>query len=701
LSAMAEPSERSNPARLVLVIGGVAVWCVLICLRLGHLQILQHDEFAAEALQIQQVTRSVVAPRGILYDAHMDELAANVSVNTVHAEPRRIGAKKIADAARQLASILNLDFQELYSRMTAPSHQTHMVVKRRINPKDESLIEALGIDGIYLVEESMRVYPNRELAAQTLGFVSMNGDGGGGIEMQYDRDLKGIQGAISFDVDAKQRSFRVKVQKPAVQGHSLVLGIDKSIQYIAERELASGVTQYGAVNGIAIVMESDTGRILALANYPGVNGNALKDYRADLWRNRAICDLIEPGSTFKVVVAAAALEAGLTRPDERIDCQSGSMMVGRHVFHDHKPYDLLTFNEVLEFSSNIGAAKLGLRLGEQRLYEALRTFGFGAKTGIDLPGEIIGLVRDRQHWSGLSVPAISFGQEVGVTTMQILGAINAIANGGHLVRPFIVDRIIDENGDLIKATAVEKTRILRTETAAAVRDAFEGVILRGTGRKAALQGYRAGGKTGTAQKIVDGRYSSSKYIASFIGFAPLPKPRITVLVQINEPMKGIYGGDVSAPIFSAIAQGALMQLGVPPDQAVPMPKPQADPKILVDAEDFLADSTPVTPAEPPESKETAVPDVVTIRVASASIAVPNFTGMSKRAAAERAQKLGIRLRTSGSGTAVSQTPPAGTMISAGEACSVTFSQNKPAPAAPGVPAAGNLVAAGLPDAKRR
>jgi cell division protein FtsI (penicillin-binding protein 3) len=262
--------------------------------------------------------------------------------------------------------------------------------------------------------------------------------------------------------------------------------------------------------GTVIVMESETGRILALSNYPQFNCNTYNTYDADYWRNRAVSDIFEPGSTFKVVVATAALEAGFTRPNEMIDCQMGSITIGGHVFHDHKGYGLLSFSQVLEHSSNVGAAKLGMRLGQQGLYESLRNFGFGTKSGIDLPGEIVGLVRDWRSWSGLSIGAISFGQEVGVTSIQILNAINAIANGGYLVRPSIVDRIIDENGDLVFLRTAERTRLMSPRTAETVSHAFVGVVLRGTGKRAALDGYRAAGKTGTAQKIEGRRYSNTK-----------------------------------------------------------------------------------------------------------------------------------------------------------------------------------------------
>jgi cell division protein FtsI (penicillin-binding protein 3) len=667
---------------VALVIGGIFLWGGIILCRLAQLQILQHEEYAELALKHQQKANSVPAPRGIIYDSHMDKLATSVSVGTLEAEPWKIEDK--SRAAQDLASILNLDFEELHARITDPARRKHMVVKRRIDPKDEAPIEALGLKGVYLVEESMRVYPNRELASQTLGFVNMNNDGGAGLEIQYDRELKGTAGQISFEVDAKKRPFRAHVLKPPVQGHSLVLSIDKSIQYITERELAAGVENAGAATGVAIVMDSRTGGILALANYPPFNCNAYYDYSSDFHRNRAVADLFEPGSTFKVVVATAALEAGLTRPDEEIDCQMGAMTVGGHVFHDHKPYDLLTFSQIIEHSSNIGAAKLALRLKEQGLYAALRNFGFGARTGIDLPGEIIGLVRDLRQWSGMSIAAISFGQEIGVTSIQILTAVNAIANGGFRVRPFVVDRVIEQNGDLVRAHQTESTRIMRPETAAAVRDAFEGVVLRGTGRLAALEGYRAAGKTGTAQKIVDGRYSNTKYVASFIGFAPLPQPQITVLVQIDEPRGSIYGGDVSAPIFRKIAQAVLLQLHVPPDQTIPI-KPQVNPTIADNtSEDFLPNATPLLPVgtraesgDGPAQEGISQSGVITMLVSSASVEIPDFLGLSKRTVIERCQELGLRIQTSGAGSAVFQLPPPGTRIPMGDTCSVTFAPGKP------------------------
>ncbi len=671
---MAESGKRPYPGRLAVIIGLIALWSLLILARLVQLQVLKHAHYTQMATKGQIQNRSLLGPRGIIYDSHMDELASSVSVRTVAAEPRRI--KNIPFAAEALASLLDMNRAELQARLSDPAKQVFQIVKRRVSPRAEAQIEKLDIEGVYQLEESMRVYPNLDLACHTLGFVNMNGDGGAGLELQFDRDLKGEAGLISFDVDAYGHSFRGKVQKQPVQGHSLVLSLDRSIQYIAAKALAAGVERARAVDGVAIVMETETGRILALASYPYFNCNTYNEYSADLWRNRAVSDLYEPGSTFKVVVAATALEAGLTRPTEMIDCQMGSITIGRHIFHDHKPYGLLTFSQILENSSNIGAAKLGLRLGEQRLYNGLRTFGFGAKTGVDLPGEIPGLVRDWRQWSGLSIGAISFGQEVGVTSVQILCAINAIANGGYLVSPYVVDRVINEKGDLLQEHRPDRKRILRPETAAAIRDAFEGVVLRGTGRKAALEGFRVAGKTGTAQKIVDGHYSNTKYLASFVGFAPLPDPRLTILVWIDEPKGQIYGGDISAPVFKEIAQESLLQLHVPPDPSMPLPK--FNPALLAESTgDFLPNATPVVPVVSAEGGTPGAADAedsITVLVEDQSVTVPDFHGMPKRRVIAYCRELGLQMQSTGSGIAVLQIPPPGTKVPVGEVCQVTFSR---------------------------
>jgi cell division protein FtsI (penicillin-binding protein 3) len=669
---MAEGLKQSHPGRIALAIGLIMLWIVLIIARLGQLQILEHQEFARRASERQLKTQVISAPRGVIYDSHMDELASSVTVSSVAAEPRRI--EDIPAAAKALAKVLNIDGAKLQRQMRDPSKQLFMYVKRRIDPQAEPLVRALDLRGIYFMDEYMRVYPNRNLASHLLGFVNLEGDPGAGLEQQYNSQLKGTDGLVALDVDAHRRSFGKRVETPPVQGHSLVLSIDRSIQYIVERELASGIRRVQATAGTAIVMESETGRILALANHPNFNCNLYNTYKQEIYLNPAVSKMYEPGSTFKVVVATAALEAGLAHPDETIYCQEGSIVLNGHLFHDHKPFGLLTFAQILENSSNVGVVKLGLRLGERRLYEALRLFGFGSKTNVDLPAEIVGLIRNWQNWSKLSIGAISFGQEIGATPMQMAVAFNAIANGGYRVRPSLVDRIIDHKGDLVRVRVPEKTRIVSRETAAVIRRAFEGVVLRGTGKQAALEGYRAAGKTGTAQKIVDGRYSNTKFLASFIGFAPLPQPRITVLVQIDEPKGVIYGGDVAGPVFAKIAQQVLLSLHVPPDQSMPLPKP--DPPLVADSEDFLPNATPVLPLSAMDNTIPIPEETKTITVSTGTdhVVLPDFTGMSKREVVERCLELGLRVQTSGSGAAVFQVPPPDTRILRGDSCSVTFAR---------------------------
>ena len=384
--------------------------------------------------------------------------------------------------------------------MNDPAHQQYLVLKRRIDPGLEPRIRALGIKGIRFEDESTRVYPNRDLASHTLGFVDAEGNGVAGLEMQYNAELRGRQGTAVCELDALGHPFSEKIVDPPVQGLSLILSIEASIQHLTQRELIAGVRHCGAKAGTAIVMESETGRILALANFPDFNCNIYGQYGKEVWRNRAVQDQFEPGSTSKVVVASACLDEKLVKPGEIIDCQMGSITIGKHVFHDHKPYGLLTFEQVLEQSSNIGAIKLGLRLGEERLYQSLRSFGFGSRTGIDLPAETGGRLRETREWSALSIASVSFGQEIGATAIQVITAINAIANGGYRVRPSVVDRVINEKRETVRVQKPERVRIMRSETAAAVKDAFEGVVLRGTGTRASLEGYRAAGKTGTPKR---------------------------------------------------------------------------------------------------------------------------------------------------------------------------------------------------------
>ena len=550
-----------KPVRLLAVLASFIFCSLVVSGRLLQFQVFQHEEISALADEIGVEKRPVLPTRGIIYDRHMEALAVSVTVKTVIAEPIRI--KNIRMAADTLASILDLDPEELMHRMSDPSHRKYLVVKRRIDPAVASYILSLGMNGVYMVDEGMRVYPHRNLASHTLGFVNMAGEGVAGLEQQYENELRGEEGLAVYKTDALGRSYDKQVIKPPKAANSIVLSIDSSIQSLAQRELASGVEAHHAAAGVAIVMESDTGKILALANYPDFNCNRYGEYPNQVWRNRAVQDQYEPGSTLKVVTASAALEEGLVKLHETIDCQMGSIILGGHTFHDHKPYGLLTFGEVIENSSNVGAIKLGMRLGKEPLYRWLCSFGFGSATGVDLPAEAEGFLRKPEDWSALSIGSISFGHEISVTSMQVLTAVNIVATGGYKLRPSVVDRVVSDKGEVVYRHEPEPVRVMRSETAAAMQNILEGVVLNGTGTRAFLQGYRSAGKTGTAQKIENGRFSKTRYVASFVGFAPLPDSRITILVLIDEPEGDIYGGDVAAPVFRKIAREALINLQIP------------------------------------------------------------------------------------------------------------------------------------------
>ena len=675
-------------AKIVFIGALTFIWGVLIFNKLVQTQIINNEGYVQQAKKQQHSQGKIAAPRGTIYDSRMEILAANTTLRTVVAVPNLI--EDIPEAAKKLASVLGIDRGTLQSRMETPERKYYLRVERRIDENMEKVVADLDIKGVYFEDESVRSYPNSTLACHVLGFVNMNDAGGTGIEEQYDSILKGTTGSFTFARDGRRtpRAYETQLDTAPVQGHSLVLSIDKKIQFIADSELAVGVKKTGARAGTAIVMESDTGRILAMSNYPRFDGNKFREYPSESRYNRALTDVFEPGSTFKVAVAASALKEGLTRPDEMIDCQNGAITIGGHVFRDHNKHGILSFNKMLAVSSNVGAAKLGLRLGRERLYESVRMFGFGSPTGIDLPLEESGILRHPDKWSNLSIGAISFGYEVGVTSIQILTAVNTIANGGFRVKPYVVDRIIDSNGNLVDITSPERVRIIEEKTAREVAAALkEAVLPGGTATRAALEGYVAAGKTGTAQKLVEDpaskswRYSNSRHAASFVGFAPLPNPKITIIVQLDEPRNGHYGGEVSAPIFQIIAQKTLGHLKVPSDPTLSSPQPKSkQSKQMVATNtmaEFLSDaahfeSVMYLAKNRPDAED--LPGVFTVPVAEKNVVTPDFSGLSKRTVLDICIDLDVRLKSAGSGIAVSQNPPPGTHATTGDVFTVVFAK---------------------------
>jgi cell division protein FtsI (penicillin-binding protein 3) len=477
---------------------------------------------------------------------------------------------KAPDAAAQgLARVLKRKPQEIKERLA--SRKPFVWIKRQATPKEAEAVKQLRIPGIEFVSETSRFYPNRALAAHVLGFTGMDGKGLEGVEFFYDSHLRGADTSVKVLRDAHGNGFQS--EPPAdedASGKNLVLTLDQSIQFTTETSLAEAVEKNKAKSGMAIVMAPQTGEILALALAPAYNPNAFDEGKKPLWRNRAITDPFEPGSTLKVFSAAAALEFANLSPKTTFHCENGAYRIGKNTVHDVHRYGLLTLQDIIKYSSNIGAVKISERVGPEKLHHTLRLFGFGQRTGIDSPAETAGLLMHHKHWTGIDTAAISFGHGVSVSAVQLITAFSAIANDGVLMRPRVVRAITDQQGQILQQFAPEEVRrVVSRQTAATLRDILQTVVLPGgTGTHAALDGYSACGKTGTARKIDDsGGYSNDRHVASFIGFAPAENAQVAVLVVIDEPKTQIYGGAVAAPVFKKIAQTALNYLNVPPQPA--------------------------------------------------------------------------------------------------------------------------------------
>jgi cell division protein FtsI (penicillin-binding protein 3) len=573
-------------------------------------------------------------------------------------------------------------------------------VARKIDSETSARIRALNLKGIYFQKESKRFYPKRELAAQVLGYVGLDDEGLGGVEREFDGKLKGKPGTMLITMDAKRR-WVGRVEKVPDPGENVVLTIDEKIQYIAERELDRAMQETHAEAGTVIVQDPQTGEILALANRPVFNPNALSGSDPRILKDRAVSDIYEPGSTFKIVTLAAALEEKLTNPDEVIDCQMGSIIVNGLKIRDHRAYGGLTVAQVLKNSSDVGAIKIALRLGDERFDRYIRAFGFGSQTGIELPGETRGLTKPASRWSKVSIGAISMGQEIGVSPLQLVSMVSTIANDGKYVPPRIVMGTTPPRSteQRVAFHPAEERRVISNMTAAQMKHMMEGVILGGTGPKAALNGYTAAGKTGTAQKIdpATGTYSHTKYVASFAGFAPVNTPALSVFVVLDSPVGPHEGGQVAAPVFSRVAQQVLAYLNVPHDLEFQDPKrfmlraQVKDEDVAEGSPDVLSleavvpetQQQPAAPAQPqPKAVASLTPAVFkppqpasTTASASATpvrgtivlevgggVVVPDFSGKPLRAALEQAQAAGIELEVTGSGVARAQSPPPGAHI---------------------------------------
>ncbi|OQY05236.1 MAG: cell division protein FtsI [Desulfobacteraceae bacterium 4572_123] len=551
--------------RLRLILIGIVFTMLFgaIGTKAAYLQIFRTSWLSSKAAD--QYTWDLVKQgrRGTIYDANHIEMAVSIDTTSVAAYPRMISDPD--RTAGVLAKALDLNKRNVKRKLI--SKRSFVWLKRQVTPRETNAVSALEITGIDFIPAYGRFYPNRGLAASVLGFSGTEGRGLEGLEYRYENYLQGPTRKVTVLKDALGRGFNEeKEDHDSEGGNNLVLTIDRNIQYIAENALQEAVTRFSARSGMAIVMAPKTGAILALAQNPNFNPNAFGSYDKELWRNRAITDPFEPGSTMKIFSAAAAIESGICTPNTIFFCENGSFKVGKHTVHDTHPHDWLSLQQIVKYSSNIGAVKVGQSIDQEFLYTVLRNFGFGQKTGIDCPGETSGSLASWKRWSSIDAGAIAFGQGMSVSAVQLAAAVSAIANDGILMKPYVVQAITDTNGRLIKNTTPQKIRqVVSSETARTVRRILRTVTTSGgTGVQAALEGYTVCGKTGTAQKVDrSGGYAKGKYVASFVGFVPARAPKLTILVVIDEPEKQHYGGIVAAPVFRTIAEESLNYLNIP------------------------------------------------------------------------------------------------------------------------------------------
>lgn len=553
------PSRYRRHVVMLLLLCG---FCVIL-FRLVTLQVLQAAELTARADRQHQKSVTLEGARGTVTDRHGKVLAMNVEVPSVFGVPTSIDSP--VTAARSLSSVLKIRRGELVRKLQQEKHFVWLA--RKVEPEQGRKLEQLSIGGIGMVMEGRRFYPKGPLLAHLLGFVGMDGQGLEGLERQYDSDLHGEKRVTILQRDALGRTVFPKglSEQAPVAGQALTLTIDEVIQYIAEKELEEAVNQAHAKAGTIIVIEPQTGAILALAVSPRFDPNNVAALTPDRWRNRALTDSYEPGSTMKVIVAAAALEEKVMKPGSMIFGENGRMAIANTTIHDHEKLGWMTFSQMLQKSSNIGAAKTGILLGEQRLYRYLQAFGFGLRTEIDLPGEVGGLLKAPKEWGRRSLASISMGQEIGVTPLQLVSAVAAVANNGVLMRPYVVSEVRDHAGRIVKEVLPQvKRRVVSPDTARTLTTILEGVVTNGTATKAGIPGFRVAGKTGTAQKIDPrtGTYSNTQFVGSFVGFVPADQPRLAMIVVIDEPQGEAWGGVVSAPVFRRVGEQVLTYMGI-------------------------------------------------------------------------------------------------------------------------------------------
>ena len=664
-----QPDPNWRPvmkSRLMVAAGVLVLWVAGIEARLVVLQVVQHDELAARAERQQMSTVPAPAKRGEIFDRNGRLLAYSVDADTIYAVPTEISDP--ADTAAALCEALDdctrKSREELKDRLS--QQRAFVFVRRRATPMQARRVAALDLDGIGFRKESRRFYPNRELAANLLGYVGVDNVGLGGVEATYDKTVRGREGKLLVQTDARRHVFS-RLERSPTAGASIELTIDEHLQYIAERELRAGVQAARADAGSAVILDPHTGEILAMASFPTFNPNEYSASPESARRNRAVQDLYEPGSTFKLVTASAAIEERVIAPHDVVDVSGGQIRFGNRVIDDMTHYDQLTFTDVLVKSSNVGAIKVGLMLGAERLGLYIRRFGFGRPSSPDFPGESPGIVWEPSKLNDSALASVSMGYQVGVTPLQMAAAASAIANGGTLYEPHVVRAVVkDARRTMVRPKAVR--RAILPETAATLTAIMEQVVIDGTAQAARLASFNVAGKTGTADKLVNGRYSPYLQNVSFAGFVPSRDPVLTVVVMVDTPrVGGDTGGEIAAPIFKRIADASLRRLGVAPT-INPLPP------VIVARHQENGVAPAVTPI--------ATPAVMTLSPHAAETGLPDLTGMSAREALRELARLGLTARMQGAGVVVHQDPPAGSPLEPGATCTLILNR-RPAGLPPG------------------
>lgn len=562
---MQQPSGNNLKKRILVIQVLFTAAIFVLGAKSVDIQIFQAEELAQKAENDYSRLIRIKGERGEILDRNKSKLATSTIAISVTACPKKI--KDPAKAARSLAKILDVNRKKL--EKTLSSKRMFAWIARRISPDQADQIRQLKLAGIYFEEDFKRVYPHRETAAQVIGFTGSEDTGLEGLEFKFNSTLEGRAEKIVLRRAGNGSILGInKEKKAALKGGSVVLTLDKKIQYLSEQTLEKTVNAHHAKSGIALVMKPATGELLAIAHYPKFNPNNFKGIKREFFRNRSITDAFEPGSVIKVFTAAAALEKGFT-PKSIFFCENGTYKIGRFTIHDTHPHDWLSINHIIKYSSNIGAAKLAETIGDKALYQELKSFGFGKKTDVGCPGETAGNLPAIKDWSRIDAGSISFGQGMSVSAVQLISGVSAIANNGSLMQPMLVKQILSNTGEVLKTNHPKKLRqVVSKKTAGQVKQMMHLVVQEeGTGSKAAMDGYAVCGKTGTAQKAMRNQkgYSKDLYTAVFAGFAPLENPELAILVVVDEPMKQYYGGEVAAPAFKTIMTESLSYLNVPPE----------------------------------------------------------------------------------------------------------------------------------------